>query len=620
MSAMKSSKSRVIVFVILFFLLLPGMKYISAQPNSGNEEEMLALQYFNDSDYEKAVVLYEKLYKKNPTIYLYGYYFDCLLALHEYDKAEKLVSSLSKKNPDVFRYNVDLGLIHQAKGDQKKAEKSFQAAIDGLRISEENFSGLAQYFMFKYKNDWAIRTYEKGIEAIPGSVSLRYSLSFLYFHSNRFDDMFELIYQLMESPMVTMNDAQQRLQAYFSQDNSKTIAPAFVLFALKKSQKNAQNTEYSEMLLWAYIQTSDYGKAMNLAIAMDRRQKTDGEIVIEMVPVLMANKEYDLLIQGLKFVIDKGEKSVNYELARISMFAVRYAKAIYSVPVDFDQLMILEKEIVQVLSEADLNINSVSLMEELASLQAFYLDKPVDARNWISKAMSIPRISPLKMAELKILMADIMILTGEQWDASLLYSQVEKDFKHDTIGYKAKFKNAQFYYYIGEFQYALTHLSVLRAATSKLIANDAMELSLFISNNIGYDSSYVPLEYYSRADFLNKCKKPLQAIQTLDSLVYLYSGHPVLDDAYMLRAQIFIDMEQYRKAADNLELILSGYSHDLLADDALFILAGLYANHLGDIDKAMDLYWTLLNDFSSSVYAQESRDFYRQLRDLKPTP
>ncbi len=610
-----------IVSCIIFFLLLGSLSLgVVAQSEGKNEDEMLALQYFNEGDFEKAVVIYEKLYRKNPSLYLYGYYFDCLLALQEYDKAEKLVSGLSRKNPEVFRYSVDLGLIYQARGDQKKAEKSFQDAIDGLRVSEENFSALAQYFMFKNKNDWAISTYEAGIAKIAGSVSLRYSLSLLYFYSSRFEEMFELFYQLLENPMVTTSEVQQRLQAYFSQDNSHTAAPLFVTFALKKAQKNSQNSEYSEMLLWAYIQTSDYSKAMNQAIAMDRRQKADGEIVLGMVSVLLPNEEFDLLIQGLQYIIDKGEKSVNYNLARISMFEVRYEKAVTSIPIDFEQLILLEKEMTQFLDETGININSVTLIEKLASVQAFYLDKPKDALQWIKKAMEIPRVSPMKMAELKILMADIMLLTGEQWDASLLYSQVEKDFKHDTIGFKAKFKNAKFYYYIGEFQYSLTHLSILRAATSKLIANDAMELSLFIANNIGYDSSYVPLGYYSRAEFQNKCKKPLQALLTLDSLVYLYPGHPVIDDAYMLRARIFIDMKQFRKAADNLEMIITDIAYSLLSDDALFLLAGLYMNHLNDTEKAMELYWQLVNDYPSSVFAQESRETYRKLRDMNPSP
>ena len=234
--------------------------------------------------------------------------------------------------------------------------------------------------------------------------------------------------------------------------------------------------------------------------------------------------------------------------------------------------------------------------------------------------MAIPRITALYYAELKILLADVMLLTGEHWDASLLYSQVEKDFKHDTIGFRAKFKNAQFYYYIGEFDYSLSHLKILRAATSKLIANDAMDLSLFIANNIDWDSSYVQLGYYSRAEFLWKCKRPIEAISTLDSLLNIFPVHPIRDDAHMLKAKIYIEMQQHEKAAISLQQIVQSHYFDLLADDALFMLAELYENNLSDIDKAMEYYWNIVNDFPSSIFARESRDKYRLLREKQTTP
>ena len=33
------------------------------------------------------------------------------------------------------------------------------------------------------------------------------------------------------------------------------------------------------------------------------------------------------------------------------------------------------------------------------------------------------------------------LLVGDIWDASLLYSQVEKDFKYEIVGQTAKFRN-----------------------------------------------------------------------------------------------------------------------------------------------------------------------------------
>lgn len=615
---MKSS----LKFIIpgLFVMFLAVVQPAHSQNNQGNEDEMVALQYFNAGEFEKAVVYYEKLYKKEPTVYYYNYYFECLLALEQFDRAEKLVKGLVSKNPQIFRYQVDLGLVYAESGDIKKADKAFNDAVSNLQPTEENYSALAQYFRLKLKNDWATRTFETGLLRLPGSVNIMYELSAAYFRDARFDDMFDIYYRLIDNPALSIADLQQRLLAYFSSDASKSAASSFVAYALKQTQKNPQNNSYSEMLLWAYLQVSDYPKALQHAIAVDKRQKADGEIVIGLVPVLISNREYDKAIEGLNYIIEKGEKSATYNIARINLFEVRYFKATSIVPADIGQMGILENEIINFINEVGVLPNTVSLIQKLASVQAFYLNKPFEAKVWIEKALQIPGFKGVLPAELKILLADVMLLSGEQWDASLLYSQVEKDFKHDTVGYRAKFKNAQFYYYIGEFDYALTHLNVLRSATSKLIANDAMDLSLFITNNTDYDSSYVPLSYFSRAEFAWKCKNPLAAVATLDSLLNIFPVHPIRDDAYYLLAKIYSQMQDYSKAAQQLHAILSAHYTDLLADDALYMLAMIYKDHLKDSEKAMELLWQIVSDFPSSVYAQESRELYRQLRDNSQVP
>jgi tetratricopeptide (TPR) repeat protein len=607
-------------FSLAFILFMFVSSLSFAQRNQGNEDELLALQYFNAGEFEKAAVIYEKLYRRDPSMYNYNYYFECLLELEDYDKAEKFVQGVARKYPAVSRYKVDLGIIFEATGDMKKSDKAYNDAIASVQPAEENYLALAQYFSFRNRTQWAIKVFESAIQKISASNTLQYELTSLYFQERQFVQMFDVFYSVLNHPMSGLDDIQQRLIAYFGADPSGDISAQFVPYALRQSQKNASNTKYAEMLMWAYLQVGDYAKALQQALAMDRRQKADGNVVLGLVPVLVFNNEFDKAIEGLSFVIEKGEKSLNFNTARIMLFDARYKKAVSEVPADLSQLKLLENEISGFIHEAGVHVNTISLIMQLANVKAFYLDKPVEAKEWVDKAMKVPGVRGLLSAELKILMADIMLLTGEHWDASLLYSQVEKDFKHDTIGFKAKFKNAKFYFYIGEFDYAQTHLSILMASTSKLIANDAMELSLLITNNVGWDSSYIPLSYYARAEFLYMSKSPVQALYTLDSLINIFPSHLVLDEAHFLKAKIYMQMNEYVKASDELKQIIAVHYRDLLADDALFMLAGLYKDYLNDNEKSMELYWQLVSDFPSSVYARESRDYYRKLRDASPTP
>lgn len=74
-------------------------------------------------------------------------------------------------------------------------------------------------------------------------------------------------------------------------------------------------------------------------------------------------------------------------------------------------------------------------------------------------------------------------------------------------------------YELGEYQWALMHLNLLRGATDKLTANDAQELWFFITTGLDYDSSGLLLDYFGTASLLCKQHKYSEALKTLDSVV-----------------------------------------------------------------------------------------------------
>jgi tetratricopeptide (TPR) repeat protein len=217
-------------------------------------------------------------------------------------------------------------------------------------------------------------------------------------------------------------------------------------------------------------------------------------------------------------------------------------------------------------------------------------------------------------ADLKLELGDIYLFEGEVWEASLLYSQVEKALKSEPVGHEAKLRNARLSYYIGEFEWAKAQLDVLKAATSKLIANDAMELSLLISDNMDPDSTYTGLLYFSRADLMIYRGKDDQALMTLDSISMVSLTHPLDDDVMFREAEIFIRKKDYTMADSILEKILTVYGDGILADNALFRRAELQEEVLEDKDKAMLFYQQLMLDYPGSLFATEARKRYRMLR------
>jgi TolA-binding protein len=228
--------------------------------------------------------------------------------------------------------------------------------------------------------------------------------------------------------------------------------------------------------------------------------------------------------------------------------------------------------------------------------------------------VNLPGVNQYLKAEGKIQLANYYLMQGEQWEATLLYSQVDKEFKDDLLGQKARFSNAKLSYYVGDFQWAQTQFDVLKASTSKLIANDALDLSVFIMDNLGLDTIATPLEIYAQSELLVFQNRFEDALKLWKSIETDFPGHSLADDILYLKAQMYLQQRAYEEAAAMYQKIVDDYGDEIRADNALFALAKLYENQLQDVDKAQELYERLFIDFSNSTLAVEARKRFRILR------
>ena len=228
--------------------------------------------------------------------------------------------------------------------------------------------------------------------------------------------------------------------------------------------------------------------------------------------------------------------------------------------------------------------------------------------------MSYRNIIASDAAKCKLLLADIYLSINEIWEASLLYSQVEKDFKYEALGDEAKYKNALVYFYTGDYDWAKAQLDILKGSTSKLISNDAMRLSLLISDNLLFDTTGAALKMYGRASLNFEQNKLENALVILDSMNPIYLAHNIIDEVCFLQYQIYFKQKKYTDCVIALEKIINGYRYEILADEAVFKLAILNDNFLENSEKAQELYKILFTDYPGSIYVPEARTRYRKIR------
>jgi len=594
----------------IFLILLA----FSCNVFSQETDEQLAIQYFSSGEYEKALGIFETLYQKKPGPYYYNYILNSYIELKQYSDAEKFIRKAMKQDKNDVRVYVDMGYLYKKSGNENKAITEYEDALKKVALERNQITNLANAFLIRNEQEYAIKTYLKGRNSI-NDYSFGLELAAIYERQLKYEEMMKEYLDLLEfNTTLYLTTIQSILQTSLSYDPEGKKNEALKSELLRRIQLNPSQTFYSEMLLWHAIQQKDFETAVTQAKAIDRRLKQNGMEVFNLGNLALSNEAYDVAVQCFEYVILKGENNYYYTDSRVNLLHAEYLKTINSYDKDIIRLENLEHKYLTLINEYGIGQLTLPLVKDLSYLQAFYMQKTDEAKELLEAIINRKELRQEEIAQCKLQYADILLMTGDVWEATLLYSQVEKAFKNAPIASEAKFKNARLSYYINEFEWAKAQLDVLKASTSKLIANDAMELSLLIADNVDYDSSYVPLNMYARADLLSFQNLDEQALIILDSILVEYPAHLIVDDVLYKKAHIYLKKMDFLTADSILNEIVQKYSYSIIADDALYQRAGLYETKFKNSTKAMELYQELLVNYPASLYTVDARKKYRILR------
>jgi len=596
--------------ILLLLLIISVSSAVRAQLNS---DEAMAVQYFQSGDYEKAALIYEKLFNRTKNASYYDPYFSCLLRLKKFDEAEKLARILQKNNPENFNYPVDLGRVFQERGEQEKSIALYNNLIKNLPVNEFAIKDLAITFYRSEAYDYSIKTFLTGRKILNDEKLFAYDLLSLY----RYRKDKPMLIQEYLSLLSVNSEALQQAQSVLGnilegKDDFDLLKTAI----LRRLQKDPQNVVLTEFLAWQYVQQKDFDMALRQTLALDRRLKEDGSRVFDLSRLLVSNQAFEQGIEALNYLVAKGDKSRYYIPAKIDLLGVK-TKQLTSGKLNKANLLSLENDYQSLLNEFGRGSGTAFAIRQLANLQAFYLKKPSEAAIQLQKLIELSGIPPMIIAQTKLELGDIYILSGEVWEAALIFGQVEKSFPNEVYGQEARFKNARLAYFQGDFIWSKAQLDVLKSSTSQLIANDALNLSLLISDNLQNENDTAALKRYSEAELSIFKNQPEEALGILDSINILYPANSLADDILIAKSKIFLSSNDFDQAVIQLQAIVDNYSSELWGDDAIFMLADIYETKLNQPGKAIELYQRIINDYSGSLYLIEARKRFRQLRGDK---
>lgn len=602
---------RLAIFLYLFF---GPLSTIWAQKNY-RDLERLANTYYEKKEFDKANVYFESLYEYNPETW-YPQYFKSLMGAHDFDRAEKITKKQIRQNKTNAQLYVYLGGVYNAVGDEKKEKDAYDKALKELQPYPPNVQNLALAFAEQKKYDLAIQTYNRGRKATP-EYPYFYERAEVYKTTGNTLAMIGEYLDALEFRDSEIQTVQMHLQNSLGYDDEQggMNNPLLKQELQKRIEANPDKIILTEFLIFIQKQQKDFDGAFVQSRALDKRLKEEGQRIYDLARLCTNNRQWETARRCYTYLLEKGPSGVYFDLATLEGLNVDYLVLTQVARPQAAELKQLEQRLEAAYAKyKDKRINQ-QLLKDLASLKAYYLNNAPGAIALLEEFVAAQPLDAVQKAEYKLMLGDIYLIKGDLWDASLLYSQVEKEFKYEAIGQEAKFKNAKMSFYAGEFAWAKSQANILKGATSKLTANDALELSLIISDAIGVDSTQEEaLRMYAGADLMVAQHRYAEADARLDSINKLFGNNTLGDDIYYKKAQIYLAQERYTDAETMYKNILEYYATDLYGDDAQFKLAELYELKLNDKEKAAKAYQDVMVNYPGSIFAVEARKRYRNLR------
>lgn len=587
-------------------ILLMTVTVVYAQQKS-----RLANEYYNSGEYEKAAQLYESLYRENPANKTYfNFYIQCLIDLRDYENASKAVQAEIRKSPSDVSLLVTNGNLLERQGQTDRANAEYRKAISSLGPDPTSISGLANNFANLAKYDLAIETYLKGEQMSNVPHLFDYNLADLYRRQGDTKNMIKYYLQAAEKEPSSIN-IQTSLQRYLTEEDYPELQKQLY----QKIQEKTDIPHYGELLQWTFTQKKEYSKALRQAKALDRQFEENGSRVYTLGEVAYRDKDYDTAIEAFQYVSTTYGPNTSYYLeSRRGLVRSRKAKITETFDYSKEDLKALKQEYKAYLNELGRNTQTAQLMQEFAEFEALYVNELDTAIMILEEARTFGGQQPDFVASLKLNLGDYYLMNGDRWEASLLFSQVDKDFKEGQMGEYARYRNAKLSYFAGDFKWAQEQFKILKGATSKLISNDAIDMSVFILDNLGMDTTEVTLQMFAAAELLTFQNKYQEALQKLDSIKILFPEHSLEDDVLYEKAQIYKKLRMTDEMIKMYNQIIEKFAEEIRADNAMFELAELYETKLNQPEKAKDLYQKLFTDYSGSTFAIEARKRFRKLR------
>ncbi|APQ17673.1 tetratricopeptide repeat protein [Maribacter hydrothermalis] len=588
---------------LLFFFI----SYISLATMAWAQDDFLAKQYFADGDFEKAVVFYEKLVEKNPRRTEYAQdLVACYQQLKRYDDASEFIKERLKDRNPYPTLLIDLGYNYALQEQPEMALNQYEKALEIIPKNPNYGYAIGLQFQKYSLLDLAVKSFESAMELNP-ALDFNFQLARIYGEQGNVEAMYNSYLNLVIDGKTSKSNILRSIDEFVSEnaDDKNNLLLKKVL--LERAQKNP-DILWNELLSWLFVKQNQYSSAFRQEKAILKRINGSSTLRLENLAANALEVEaYEDAKEIYVYIIDNTTNENTKLNAELNLIDINLSSSSQS------QLAAIQKKYDELIDLYGYKAQTLQLQVAYANFLTFKKNEPQPAEKLLKNSLELP-LSDRGNAYLKLALGDILVYDKKFNEALIYFSQIQQKLKNDVLGQDARYKVAQTSFYKGDFDWALTQLKVLRSSTSQLIANDAMQLSLLISDNSLEDSTQTALKKFARADFLAYQNKTEDAILALNDILENHKGEKIEDEALLKQAQLYESQKKYDEAVLNYQKIITFYGNGILADDAYYALGELYRKIYKDTVKAKDNYEKIIYTYQDSYYFPQARKNFRILR------
>ena len=569
------------------------------------QNEQLALQYFDDGEFEKALTIFEESSQKQPSnFFFFQKIIECQQQLKQYDKAEEVILKRKDKNNQPLLL-IELGYNYQLQKNTDKAEKNYDLAIQEVEKEPNYAYQVANSFEKKVLLEWALKAYETAQKKNP-KLNFDYQSALLHGQLGKLDLMLQKLLDYSYSNQENTALVQNQLSRFLLDDVDGAFANEIKKGLLLKTQKS-QDVYWNQFLSWFFVQQKEYGKAFVQEKAVYKRNPDSFYNIVTLAKLAIDEKQNEEATSILTFVLENTDNLDLQMQAHHFLVSMEIESALEK------DYLALDLKLQGLLKKYGITPFSLELQILTAHFEAFYLKQTDLGKQLLQNALQLP-LNIREESRVKMELADIMVYDEKFNQAILYYAQVEENLKNDVIAHEASFKLAKANFYKRDFDWTLQQVKNLKQSPSLLIANDAVELFLLIEDNSVEDSLRIALQDYAKADFQLYQKKNDEALQSFLSILQKHKGKSIEESTLFKVGKIYEEKNDYAKAIQYYQNILEQHKDGIYKDEALFFSAEIYRKHLLDNEKAKQLYEKIVLEHPDSLYFTESRKQYRTLR------